>query len=58
MQRSEVNAILQLTREFFMRQDVHLPGWADYGLSQWRALDKSVADELETRLNLVYLEDR
>ncbi len=46
MQRSEVNAILQRTREFFMRQDVHLPPWADYGLSQWRTLDKQDADEL------------
>lgn len=46
MHRSEVNAILQLTREFFMRQDVHLPPWADYGLSQWRALDKHRAEEL------------
>lgn len=46
MQRSEVNTILQLTREFFMRQDVHLPPWADYGLSQWRALDRLSASEL------------
>lgn len=46
MRRSEVNAILQRTREFFMRQDVHLPAWADYGLSQWRALEKSRAAEL------------
>ncbi|WP_343464074.1 D-lyxose/D-mannose family sugar isomerase [Pantoea sp.] len=48
MQRSEVNAILQRTREFFTRQDVHLPVWADYGVSQWRALDLAAADELLT----------
>ena len=45
LQRSEVNAILH-DREFFLRQDVHLPPWADYGLSQWRALDTSAAAEL------------
>ncbi|MBE5252505.1 D-lyxose/D-mannose family sugar isomerase [Mixta mediterraneensis] len=48
MQRSEVNAILQRTREFFMRQDVHLPPWADYGLHQWREVNREAAEELLT----------
>ena len=36
MQRSEVNVFLQNTRDFFTRQDVHLPPWADYDIRQWR----------------------
>lgn len=46
MQRSEVNYYLQHTREFFRQQDVHLPRWADYGVSQWRAQDREVAQEI------------
>ncbi|MFS2225026.1 D-lyxose/D-mannose family sugar isomerase [Pantoea sp. B65] len=38
MKRSEVNAILQQTREFFARQDVHLPRWAEFPLQQWQQL--------------------
>lgn len=46
MQRSQVNHYLQLTREFLMRQDVHLPPWADFDVSQWRAQDREVAQEI------------
>ncbi|MCJ7926562.1 MAG: D-lyxose/D-mannose family sugar isomerase [Pantoea vagans] len=46
MQRSEVNDYLQHTREFFRQQDVHLPPWADYSVSQWRAQDRDVIQEI------------
>ncbi len=46
MQRSEVNYYLQHTREFFRQQDVHLPPWADFDVSQWRAQDREVAQEI------------
>lgn len=46
MQRSEVNNYLQHTREFFRQQDVHLPPWADYSVSQWRAQDRDVIQEI------------
>ena len=46
MQRSEVNYYLQHTREFFRQQDVHLPPWADFDVSQWRAQDRDVAQEI------------
>ncbi|MHA6311759.1 D-lyxose/D-mannose isomerase [Pantoea sp. S-LA4] len=46
MQRSEVNRALQQTREFFIRQDVHLPPWADYDLRQWQLQDRQQAQEI------------
>ncbi|QKJ87651.1 D-lyxose/D-mannose family sugar isomerase [Paramixta manurensis] len=48
MTRSEINAILQLTREFFTRQDVHLPPWADYSPARWRQIAADNLQEIVT----------
>ena len=46
MQRSEVNAIIQQTQEFFRRQGVHLPPWADFSPEQWQKQTKEEWQEV------------
>ncbi len=37
---------MTICSEFFRQQDVHLPPWADYSVSQWRAQDRDVIQEI------------
>lgn len=46
MRRSDVNHWLLQSRDFFIRQDLHLPPWADYDLQQWQAQDRQAAQEI------------
>ncbi len=50
MKRADVNRYLQYTRDFFTRQDVPLPSWADYGLRQWRQQQEDITEIVALRL--------
>ncbi|WP_324021303.1 D-lyxose/D-mannose family sugar isomerase [Pantoea sp. JZ29] len=50
MKRADVNRQLQYTRDFFTRQDVPLPSWADYGIRQWRQQQEDITEIVALRL--------